>query len=123
YLERSHTPSIPSFVNTFVAVLRAQRSIWMRYDVHTYMTPQEVIEAATSFFGVDQELELQSQGFGSLHFVGGGGHVTLTVKDEDPVTVELETREWDAQVEEFMARVARKRWWRRLWKGIKEEFA
>jgi hypothetical protein len=95
----------------------------MRYDVQTYMTPQEVVEAAISFFGVDQALELQSQGFGSLHFVGGGGHVTLSVKDEDPVTVELETQEWDAQVEEFMARVARKRWWRRLWKSVREEFA
>jgi hypothetical protein len=95
----------------------------MRYEVQTYMTPQEVIQAAMSFFGVDLELELQSEGFGSLHFVGGGGHVTVSVKDGDPVTVELETREWDAQVEEFMARVARKRWWRRLWRSVKEEFA
>jgi hypothetical protein len=78
---------------------------------------------AISFFGVELDLELQSQGLGTLHFVGGGGHVTLTVKDEAPVSVELETREWDAQVEEFMARVARKRWWRRLWKGLKEELA
>jgi hypothetical protein len=95
----------------------------MRYEVQTYMTPQEVTETAISFFGVDLDLELQSQGFGALHFVGGGGHVILTLKDEDPVTVELETREWDAQVEEFMGRVAGKRWWRRLWKGLKEELA
>jgi hypothetical protein len=95
----------------------------MRYEVQTYMTPQEVIEAAISFFGVDLGLDLQSQGVGSLHFVGSGGHVTLTLKDEDPVAVELETREWDAQVEEFMARIARKRWWRRLWKGVKAELA
>jgi hypothetical protein len=95
----------------------------MRYEVQTYMTPQEVIEMAISFFGVDLDLELQSQTFGSLHFVGGGGHVTLTLKDEDPVSAELETREWDAQVAEFMARIARKRWWRRLWKGVKEELA
>ncbi len=95
----------------------------MRYDVQTYMTPQEVMQAALSFFGVGLELELQSQGFDSLSFVGGGGHVTLDVKDGEPVTVELETHEWDAQVEEFMARVARKRWWRRLWKSVKEELA
>jgi hypothetical protein len=95
----------------------------MRYEVQTYMTPQEVMQAAISFFGVGLELELQSQGFDSLHFVGGGGHVTLTAKDGEPVTVELETREWDAQVEEFMGRVARKRWWRRLWKSVKEELA
>jgi hypothetical protein len=87
------------------------------------MTPQEVIDAAIAFFGVDLDLELQSQGFDALHFVGGGGHVTLALKDEDPVSVELETREWDAQVEAFMERIARKRWWRRLWKGVKEELA
>jgi hypothetical protein len=95
----------------------------MRYEVQTYMTPQEVIDTAISFFGVDLGLEVQSQGFGSLHFVGGGGHVSLALKDEEPVSVELETREWDAQVEEFMARIARKRWWRRLWKSVKEELA
>jgi hypothetical protein len=93
----------------------------MRYEVQTYMTPEEVLEEALSFFGVGLDLELQSRGIGALHFVGGGGHVTITVKDEAPVSVELETREWDAQVEEFMARVARKRWWRRLWKSIGEE--
>ncbi len=95
----------------------------MRYDVQTYMTPQEVMQAALSFFGAGLELELQSQGFDSLHFVGGGGHVTVSIKDADPVTVELETREWDFQVEEFMASIARKRWWRRLWKSAKEELA
>jgi hypothetical protein len=95
----------------------------MRYEVLTYMTPQEVTEAAVSFFGVDLGLDLQSQGVGSLHFMGGGGHVSLALKDEEPVSVELETREWDAQVEEFMGRIARKRWWRRLWKGLKEELA
>jgi hypothetical protein len=95
----------------------------VRYEVQTYMSPQEVIEMAISFFGVALDLELQGQGFGSLHFVGGGGHVALTMRDEDPVSVELETREWDAQVEEFMARIARRRWWRRLWKGVKEELA
>jgi hypothetical protein len=95
----------------------------MRYEVQTYMTLQEVIDAAIGFFGVDLDLELQSQSFDALHFVGGGGHVTMTLKDEDPVSVELETREWDAQVEEFMDRIARKRWWRRLWKGVREELA
>ena len=95
----------------------------MRYEVQTYMTTQEVIDIAVAFFGVELELELQSQGFGGLHFVGGGGHVTLALMDEAPVSVELETREWDAQVEEFMARIARKRWWRRLWKSVKEELA
>jgi len=95
----------------------------MRYEVQTYMTPQEVIDTAIAFFGVDLGLDLQSQSVGALHFVGGSGHVSLALKDEEPVSVDLETREWDAQVEEFMARIARKRWWRRLWKGVKDELA
>jgi hypothetical protein len=69
----------------------------MRYEVQAYLTPQEVIDTAISFFGVDLGLEVQSQGVGLLHFVGGGGHVSLALKDEEPVTVELETREWDAK--------------------------
>jgi hypothetical protein len=98
----------------------------MRYEVQTYLTPSEVLQAAISFFGVDLGLELQSQGPNALHFVGGGGHLTLTVAmaaDGEPVTVEFETREWDAQVEEFMARLARRRWWRRFWNSVKGELA
>jgi hypothetical protein len=98
----------------------------MRYEVQTYLTPGEVLQAAISFFGVEWGLELQNQGPNSLHFSGGGGHVTLTVTataDGEPVAVEFETREWDAQVEEFMAQLARKRWWRRLWNSVKGEFA
>ena len=92
----------------------------MRYEAQTYMTLTEVMEAAISFFGVELGLELQSQGPGTLHFVGGGGYVMLSVRDDNPASVEFETREWDAPVEEFMARITGKRWWRRLWKGLKE---
>jgi hypothetical protein len=95
----------------------------MRYEAQTYMTAPEVMQAAISFFGVDLGLELQSEGFDTLHFVGGGGYVILSLKEGEPVAVEFETREWDAQVEEFMERLARKRWWRRLWKSVKEELS
>ncbi|MBI3326821.1 MAG: hypothetical protein HYZ81_08980 [Nitrospinae bacterium] len=91
----------------------------MRYEARTYMTPKEAMGAAISFFGIDLGLELQSQGPDTFHFVGGGGYVTISVRDGNPVSVEFETREWDAQVEEFMGQITRKRWWRRLWKGIK----
>lgn len=93
----------------------------MRYEAQTYMTPKEAMETAISFFGIDLGLELHRQGPDTLHFVGGGGHVIIGVRGEDPVSVEFEAREWDAQVEEFMAQITRKRWWRRLWKGITEE--
>ncbi len=93
----------------------------MRYETQTYMTPTEVMEAATSFFGVELGLELQNQAPDTLHFVGGGGHVTLSTRDANPVSVDIETREWDSPVEDFMGRIARKRWWRRFWSGVKEE--
>lgn len=98
----------------------------MRYEMQTYLTPHEVLQAAISFFGVDLGLDLQSQGPNALYFVGGGGHVTLAVQtapDGELTSVEFETREWDIHVEEFMARLARKRWWRRFWRGVKEELA
>jgi hypothetical protein len=93
----------------------------MRYEAQTYLTPQEVMQAATSFFGVDLGLELQHQGPDALHFAGGGGHVILTVKPGNPVAVEFETREWDAQVEAFIERLTRRRWWRRLWRSVRSE--
>jgi hypothetical protein len=95
----------------------------VRYEAQTYLTPQEVLQAATSFFGVDLGLELQRQERDTLHFAGGGGHVTLTVKPGNPASVEFETREWDAQVEAFMERLARQRWWRRLWRSVRSELS
>ena len=93
----------------------------MRYEAQTYMTPKEVLEAAISFFGIDLGLALQSQGPDRLHFVGGGGHVTINVRDGVPLAVDFEAREWDAQVEAFMAEIGQKRWWRRFWKGVQQE--
>ncbi|MBI3327107.1 MAG: hypothetical protein HYZ81_10465 [Nitrospinae bacterium] len=93
----------------------------MRYEAQTYMTPKEVLEEAISFFGIDLGLALQSQGPARFHFVGGGGHVTISVRDGVPVAVDFEAREWDAQVEAFMAQITRKRWWRRFWKGVQQE--
>lgn len=95
----------------------------MRYEVHTSLTSDEILQAAISFFGVELDLELQSQGPHSLSFVGGGGHLTLTVQraaEGAPLTVELETREWDAQVQEFMVRLTHHRRWRRFWNRVKE---
>ena len=90
----------------------------MRYEAQTYMTSKEVLEAAISFFGIDLGLALHSQGPAKLHFVGGGGHVAISLRDGVPLVVDFEAREWDAQVEVFMAEITRKRWWRRLLKGV-----
>jgi hypothetical protein len=40
-------------------------------------------------------------------FIGGGGHVTVTVgTEENKTVVELETREWDYHVQQFMHDIA-----------------
>jgi hypothetical protein len=89
---------------------RDERRPQMRYETQTAMSPQEVLEAAIAFFGGELGLALQGRTPDRLQFVGGGGHVSLSVRARDPVIVELETREWDIQVEAFMERIARKRW-------------
>jgi hypothetical protein len=67
-------------------------------------------QTARTFFGGELGLALQGRTPDRLQFVGAGGHVSLSVRAGDPVIVELETREWDIQVEAFMERIARKRW-------------
>jgi hypothetical protein len=40
-------------------------------------------------------------------FVGGGGHIRITATtQEDKTALELETREWDYDVRQFMRKVA-----------------
>ena len=87
-----------------------ERRYQMRYETQTAMSPQEVLEAAIAFFGGELGLAVQGRTPDRLQFVGGGGHVSLSVGAGNPVVVELETREWDIQVEAFMERIARKRW-------------
>jgi hypothetical protein len=94
----------------FYTIDHNERRSQMRYETQTAMSPQEVLEAAIAFFGGELGLAVQGRTPDRLQFVGGGGHVSLSVGAGNPVVVELETREWDIQVEAFMERIARKRW-------------
>ena len=53
-----------------------------------------------------------------MGMVGGGGHVALTIQPGTEESVlELETREWDFPVRQFMTHVSRRqRWWQRWWR-------
>jgi hypothetical protein len=78
----------------------------MRYEVSTALTPEEVFERASAHFGPQGfGLEITSQDESSLVFEGGGGYVAITPHPGDKTTVELETREWDRAVEQFMRQV------------------
>lgn len=76
----------------------------MRYEVTTTLTPQEALERAIAYFGHGgQGLEITSKSDLSLVFQGGGGYVAITARSGDNTTLDLETREWDYAVRQFMA--------------------
>lgn len=78
----------------------------MRYEVTTALVPQEVAERAVAHFGPQGfGLENTSRDDRCLVFEGGGGYVAITIQPGDKTTVELETREWDRAVEQFMSQV------------------
>lgn len=88
----------------------------MRYEVRTVLTPQEICTRAESHFGPQGAgLRLSNQHPLGMVFQGGGGYVALTLQaDTDETVVELETREWDYPVQQFMAQIyKRRRWWHR----------
>jgi hypothetical protein len=78
-----------------------------RYSVETKLGPEQTIQKSVSFFGQGGVgLDVTEQGDCCAHFVGGGGHVHVTVAaGERRTTVELETREWDYDVRQFMHKI------------------
>jgi len=90
----------------------------MRYQVTTTLTPREALEQALADFGPGGlGLQITSQNNLDLVFQGGGGHIAITAQPGAETTLELETREWDYPVQQFMARVHRRRpWWQRWWR-------
>jgi hypothetical protein len=75
-----------------------------RYGVKTTLRTSEVLDEAEEYFGQGGlGLEVTSRDNCCISLEGGGGHVTVTVAEGDKTDVELETREWDFQVKEFMA--------------------
>ena len=78
----------------------------MRYEVTTKLTPQQALDRAIAYFGRGgQGLEITSKDDLSLVFQGGGGYVAITAQPGDTTTLDLETREWDHAVRQFMAEV------------------
>jgi hypothetical protein len=79
-----------------------------RYSVTTKKSPEEAIQEAVAFFGKDGVgLSADQQGPCCVYFEGGGGFVraTASVGEDKRTVVELETREWDRSVKQFMGKV------------------
>jgi hypothetical protein len=80
----------------------------MRYEVTTKLSPQQAIAYAKDYFGpqgIGLEVTDEQETYVTLQ--GGGGHVSVVVcPGETQTTVELETREWDYPVRQFMSQVS-----------------
>jgi hypothetical protein len=82
----------------------------MRYEVTTQLTPAEALQRAIVHFGPQGTgLAVTDRNDAGVIFQGGGGHVAVTAclgkSPREKTTVELETREWDYAVRQFMAQV------------------
>jgi hypothetical protein len=78
-----------------------------RYGKESKLSSAKVMGNAIEFFGPGGlGLEVKDQGEGCATFEGGGGHVFVQVCEKGPGSeVELETREWDYQVKQFMGKI------------------
>jgi hypothetical protein len=79
----------------------------MRYKTTTTLAPELALAAAEQFFSGEFGLTVRQRGPQVIGFEGAGGHVLVSVTGEHPTTLELETREWDRQVMQFMERLSR----------------
>ena len=79
-----------------------------RYGVETKLDPEKTLEQAVAFFGGGGlGLDVVEHSACCAFFEGGGGHVRVMVSGgEKKTAVELETREWDYDVKQFMRRIA-----------------
>lgn len=79
------------------------------YSTETRLAAEEVFRKAITYFGPGGlGLELCQQDPCRIDFTGGGGHVTVAANtNKEKTTVDLETREWDFHVRQFMHEIAR----------------
>lgn len=79
----------------------------LNLEVKTKLRPDEVIKRALAFFGPSgYGLEIKEQSESCAYFEGGGGGVDITTCTEEKGTsVELVSREWDYQVNEFARKI------------------
>ena len=79
----------------------------LKIATKTRLSSEEAIKGAVDFFGPEGHgLEVKNQTADCAYFEGGGGGVNVTACTEGKETsVELESREWDYQVKEFILKI------------------
>jgi hypothetical protein len=78
-----------------------------RYGKESNQKPEDIIEKARTFFGPGGVgLEITDEGQCCITFEGGGGHVRIDAASKGKGSdVDIETREWDYQVKEFLRKI------------------
>ncbi len=80
----------------------------LKIATKTKLSPEEAVKRAVEFFGPGgYGLEVKTQTPACAYFEGGGGIVNVTAcAEEKRTSVELESREWDYQVKEFIGKIS-----------------
>lgn len=74
-----------------------------KYGTKTKLKTSDVIKKAINFFGEGGlGLEITDMDNDRVCLKGAGGFVTVIACPNDEAEVDIETREWDHQVKEFM---------------------
>jgi hypothetical protein len=79
----------------------------LNIETTSKLSPEDAIKRAVKFFGPQgYGLKVKEQAPCCVEFEGGGGGVAVTASAEGKGSkVELESREWDYQVKEFIQKI------------------
>jgi hypothetical protein len=81
----------------------------IKYSVKTNLDREEVLDQARDFFGEKLGLQTEEESPCCLRFSVpnsiGYVYVALTSEEDEPTEVELETRDYKYQVEQFMRQI------------------
>ena len=79
----------------------------LKIETKTKLNPEEAIKEAVAFFGPGgYGLEVKNEAPDCASFEGSGGGVSVfACAGEKETSVELESREWDNQVKEFIGKI------------------
>jgi hypothetical protein len=79
----------------------------LKLSTKSKLKPEEVIKRAVKFFGPGgYGLKVNDEGNCCALFAGGGGSVRVSASEENKgSTVDIESREWDYQVKQFIDKI------------------
>ncbi|MGD8397760.1 MAG: hypothetical protein PVG11_02785 [Anaerolineae bacterium] len=80
----------------------------IRMGKESKLDPEEVLDRAVEYFGREWGLDVVERGDCCARFAGAGGHVYVQAadaKDETGSDVEIEGREWERQIRQFMGKI------------------